>query len=474
MADKDGWIKEGESYTKEMPVEKDGILKTAENEWISENSPVSEAMVNPGMGALGGAAVGAASKVVNPIVKKGLAKATDIIAGPVAEGAKPSVFRVQPSELHPTEKYIAKMFKGDVSGAKDAQHMKEAYAMMLKIKENEEKAKALARANAAFGVVPPPKAITEKVGDVVRSASSMLTPQPESMMGKLATGTGQMLGRSLAGAGAGYQGYDAWNRLQEGDIPGAAISTVGAIGSGLSLVPLPVTRFGGTAIGIGAEALNAYLDYLKNKAQQPPPQAQPQPQPQPQPAPQKMAQGGLVGGLNATYNMPMAGGASLSIGGPQQQPQFNPMVPGMADGGLASIGRETEEEKRRRMMRLGVSAQSLSPMQDRGPGAIPGSANPLNSGMPPGVAARMQLEKSMGPGQARMGASGVGMALPNQPGVKMMPGQVNVGYNMPLGQGNLDISAQRDINKQRPGMPQNYAANVNYTLPFAAGGYIKK
>lgn len=464
MADKDGWIKEGESYTKEMPVEKDGILKTAENEWISENSPVSEAMVNPGMGALGGAAVGATSKVVNPIVKKGLAKATDIIAGPAT---KPSVFRVQPSELHPTQKYIAQMFKGDVSGAKDAEHMKEAYAMMLKVKEEQKKAEALAKANAAFGIVPPPKPMTEKVGDVVRSASSMVTPQPESMMGKFATGTGQMLGRSLAGAGAGYQGYDAWNRLQEGDIPGAAISTVGAIGSGLSLVPLPITRVGGTAIGIGAEALNAYLDYLKSKSQQPAPQAQPVPQPQPQPAPQGMAQGGLVGGLDATYNMPLAGGASLSIGGPQQQPQFNPMVPGMADGGLASIGRETEEEKRRRMMRLGVSAQSMAPMQDRGPGFFPEASMP-------GIEAKMQLEKSMGPGQARAGASGVGMALPNQPGVKMMPGQVNVGYNMPLGQGNLDISAQRAINKQRPGMPRDYAANVNYTLPFAAGGYIKK
>ena len=338
MADKDGWIKEGESYAKEMPKEKNESLKTAEHEWISENSPVSEAMVNPGMGALGGAAIGATSKVVNPIVKKGLATATDIVAGPAAPGAKPSVFRVQPSELHPTEKYIAKMFKGDVSGAKEAEHMKEAYAMMLKIKENEKKAEALARANAAFGIVPAAKPITEKVGDVIRSASSMITPQPESMMGKLATGTGQMLGRSLAGAGAGYQGFDAWNRLQEGDVRGATIGTIGALGTGISLVPLPITRFGGTVIGAGAEALNAYLDYLKNKAQQPPspPQATPQPQPQQQPAPQGMAQGGLVGGLNATYNMPLAGGASLSMGGPQQQ-QGQPMNPMMLQGGLTGI-----------------------------------------------------------------------------------------------------------------------------------------
>jgi len=138
----------------------------------------------------------------------------------------------------------------------------------------------------------------------------------------------------------GYQGYDAFNRLQEGDIRGATIGGIGALGSGISLIPTPITRFGGTAIGIGAEALNAYLDYLKNKAQQPPspPQATPQPQQpqQPQPAPQGMAQGGLVGGLDATYNMPLAGGASLSIGGPQQQ-QGQPMNPMMMPGGLTGI-----------------------------------------------------------------------------------------------------------------------------------------
>ena len=96
------------------------------------------------------------------------------------------------------------------------------------------------------------------------------------------------------------------------------------------MIPHPVTRVGGTVIGAGAEALNAYLDYLKNKAQQPAPQAAPQP------APQGMAQGGLVGGLDATYNMPLAGGASLSIGGPQQQ-QGQPMNPMMMPGGLTGI-----------------------------------------------------------------------------------------------------------------------------------------
>lgn len=282
---------------------------------------------------------------------------------------------------------------------------------------------------------------------------------------------GPMIGRGLVGAGAGIQATDMYNRYQQGDIPGAIISGIGSGGSAAMLAPHPIAKGAGFAVSAGAEALNAYLDYLKKKAQEPQ-QAQPmQAQPQQQPAPQAMAQGGLVGGLNATYNVPLAGGSSLSIGG--QQP-VNPMMPRMADGGLAGLVDTDEEERRRRMLKLGMSAQNLAPIQEQGPGAIPMSALPQGGGVPPGIMARMQMEKAIGPGNARAGVSGIGMALPNQPGVKTMPGQVDLGYNMPLGAGNLDISARRDINKQRPGMPQNYAANINYTLPFAAGGYIKK
>jgi hypothetical protein len=74
-----------------------------------------------------------------------------------------------------------------------------------------------------------------------------------------------VIGRGLAGAGAGFQGVDAYNRLRSGDIPGGVISGLGALGSAASLIPHPISRIGGTAVGIGAEALNAYLDSLKNK-----------------------------------------------------------------------------------------------------------------------------------------------------------------------------------------------------------------
>jgi hypothetical protein len=92
-----------------------------------------------------------------------------------------------------------------------------------------------------------------------------------------ASKTPAVLGRGIAGAGAGFQGADAYNRMQEGDVTGGIISGLGALGSAAAFIPHPVTRIGGTAIGIGAEALNTYLDSLKKKSQSP-----------------QMAKGGLV------------------------------------------------------------------------------------------------------------------------------------------------------------------------------------
>ena len=126
------------------------------------------------------------------------------------------------------------------------------------------------------------------------------------------------------------QGVDAYNRFAQDDNLGGAISTVGAIGSGLSLVPHPATRYGGAAIGMGAEGLNAFLDYLKNKSiqeDQQPPQQPPEQQQMPVP----MAQGGLVGGLNTMYNMPQFGGGLPQP--PMQQSPLNTMMPPMAAGG---------------------------------------------------------------------------------------------------------------------------------------------
>jgi hypothetical protein len=114
----------------------------------------------------------------------------------------------------------------------------------------------------------------------MRAANQMAAQKASSAPSRIAQATaGKMplLLKSAAGAGAGMQGADAYNRRAEGDYLGAGIGAIGAAGSAASLIPHPVTRIGGTAIGMGAGALNAYLDYLKGKAQPQQPAAQPQP-----------------------------------------------------------------------------------------------------------------------------------------------------------------------------------------------------
>jgi hypothetical protein len=133
-----------------------------------------------------------------------------------------------------------------------------------------------------------------------QGASSL--PGPVQAAGRFLGGAAQSgvtpyVGRGLAGAGAGFQGADAYNRFQKGDYPGAAISGLGALGSAASFVPTPVTRFGGAAVGVGAELLNQYLDSLKKKVEgmdQPAAAPAPVQGPLSQTAPQGMAKGGEV------------------------------------------------------------------------------------------------------------------------------------------------------------------------------------
>jgi hypothetical protein len=125
-------------------------------------------------------------------------------------------------------------------------------------------------------------------------------PAPVQAAGRFVGGATQSgvtpyLGRAIAGGGAAYQGVDAYNRLQQGDYPGAAISGLGALGSAASFIPTPVTRVGGAAVGMGAEMLNMYLDSLKKKVEG---MGAPVAAPAPAVAP-GMAKGGRAGALES-------------------------------------------------------------------------------------------------------------------------------------------------------------------------------
>jgi hypothetical protein len=83
------------------------------------------------------------------------------------------------------------------------------------------------------------------------AASNIKNLPPPTMMGNI----GKVVGRALPGAGTVLNAADAYNRAQQGDYLGAGIAGVGAAAS-----PFPVV---GTAVGLGAGALNAGIDYYK-------------------------------------------------------------------------------------------------------------------------------------------------------------------------------------------------------------------
>jgi hypothetical protein len=75
------------------------------------------------------------------------------------------------------------------------------------------------------------------------------------------------LGNALAGAGAGMQAADAYQRFtdpEQGWIRGA-ISGIGALGSGAAMTRIPAAMPIGTALGVGAPFLNEYLDEFAAK-----------------------------------------------------------------------------------------------------------------------------------------------------------------------------------------------------------------
>jgi hypothetical protein len=91
---------------------------------------------------------------------------------------------------------------------------------------------------------------------------------------------------------------------------------------------------------------------------------------------------------------------------------------------------------------------------------------------PQGAMARLQMEKELEEDRRlRAGVSAMGMAIPGQHGVKLMPGQMDVGYNTKAGPGNLDVSAFRSINPI-PGKGHMQGVRANYSISFAKGGKV--
>jgi hypothetical protein len=99
--------------------------------------------------------------------------------------------------------------------------------------------------------------------------SQALAQRTKQALGGAASSIPKWLGRGVAGASIGAQGVDTANRFGEGDYLGGAISGLGTLGSGIAMIPHPLTRTIGTAVGAGAPLLNELIDRARK---QPPPQ----------------------------------------------------------------------------------------------------------------------------------------------------------------------------------------------------------
>jgi hypothetical protein len=81
---------------------------------------------------------------------------------------------------------------------------------------------------------------------------------------------------TLGGASAGFQGQDAYNRFQKGDMTGATVAGVGALGGLASMVPHPATRALGLTASTVSPAALAVLDKMRTMNQPPKVPATPQ------------------------------------------------------------------------------------------------------------------------------------------------------------------------------------------------------
>ena len=266
---------------------------------VEARGTTEEDLINPLYPTIGGAIAG---EIAGPVINKGVAA-----MGQGAPSAAPAPGAV--NSAAPGQKYAAKTGYGSGTGYTVQEVIEHQRAQERPIGKGK-----IARTIASNSPMNVDRMLqleaAKKAEDARRAAALAPTglmakmPGPVQAAGKFLGGASQSgvvpwLGRGLAGAGVGFQGADAYNRLQQGDIPGAAISGVGALGSAASFIPTPMTRFGGAAVGIGAEALNMYLDNLKKKVEgMGAPAAAPAPAPAQAPlsapAPQGMAKGGAV------------------------------------------------------------------------------------------------------------------------------------------------------------------------------------
>jgi len=202
------------------------------------NTPLpSDALTAGGVGALGGASIGAGTKKL----------AESSAAKSIASGT-------------PVEKWAQAMGYGN-RGA-------QTYGQAHEFEQGTRKGATIR--NPASGQTFKPEFNFAKP-PIVAPASTM----GQKALGALET-TGKVmnkvpaLGGALAGFGAGSQGMEAAERFNRGDMLGAGIAGVGALGGVAGMIPHPLTRGIGTAVSMASPLALSILDRIHNQSAQAP------------------------------------------------------------------------------------------------------------------------------------------------------------------------------------------------------------
>jgi hypothetical protein len=91
-----------------------------------------------------------------------------------------------------------------------------------------------------------------------------MEPPMAQRVGQSMMGAPKTVG-ALGGLGMAESGMEAMKRMQQGDPIGAVIAGAGALGGGAAMVPTPVTRLGGAAVGMASPLSLYLLDKMRSR-----------------------------------------------------------------------------------------------------------------------------------------------------------------------------------------------------------------
>lgn len=269
--------------TTPAPVEeKEAIEPASEHDY---RRSLATGVIGAGLGGAAGATVGGGKSAINLVGKASdLAKNVNAVAGALKGG-----------QFVPTPDQAARMGQGstvdDLTGrarqtayneqtAAQAARKKAAEATMAKLQRQglvtgEVLSKAPGMTSTPSGVLLPQSVVYEQQAakQAAQQAAQQASPLSK-VAGAFKTVANLPMVKmgaqgALAGAGAGFSGNEAITRFQNKDYPGAAIASVGALGSLASLIPHPLTRGIGTAASMASPLALSVLDRLHNQPAQP-------------------------------------------------------------------------------------------------------------------------------------------------------------------------------------------------------------